>query len=49
MTDAIIKIAINNEAIGSNPVHPNHLINIVDTITPAEPNVSAIICKNTPK
>ena len=35
--------AMNMEAIGSNPVHPNQSINSVEIMTPTDPSVSAIM------
>lgn len=48
MTDKKIRTAMKMEAIGSNPVQPNHLIKRVEMITPTEPKVSAKMCRKTP-
>lgn len=44
-----INVAIKREQRGSAISHPNCWINIVDTITPTLPRVSANTCRNTPE
>jgi hypothetical protein len=43
-TLAKMRAAIKIEARGSNPVQPNELIKMVDSMTPTDPNVSAMTC-----
>ena len=47
-TESTIRIAMNNEQIGSAINQPNCSTKIDEIITPTLPKVSANTCKNTP-